>query len=62
VVVVVVGVVVLVVVVVLIAFLTDEFRQLVGYLEGRAQLKPDGTRRPTVREVKGKHASGMGSQ
>jgi hypothetical protein len=29
---------------------------------GRAQLKPDGTRWRTVGEVKGKHASGVGSQ
>ena len=30
--------------------------------QGIAQLKPDGTRRRTVGEVKGKHASGVGSQ
>jgi len=29
---------------------------------GRGQLKPDGTRWRTVGEVKGKHASGVGSQ
>jgi len=28
----------------------------------RAQLKRDGTRRRTVGEVKGEHASGVGSQ
>jgi len=38
-----------------------------AHLEGmvavvRAQLKPDGTRWRTVGEVKGKHASGVGSQ
>ena len=31
-------------------------------VEGIAQLKPDGTRWRTVGEVKGKYASGVGSQ
>jgi hypothetical protein len=33
-----------------------------GNIPGRAQLKPDGTRWRTVGEVKGNHASGVGSQ
>ena len=36
--------------------------EIVVSIRCRAQLKPDGTRWRTVGEVKGKHASGVGSQ
>ena len=38
----------------------EEAREICA--DGRAQLKPDGTRWRTVGEVKGKHASGVGNQ
>jgi len=40
---------------------TDGYKHTLAICS-RAQLKPDGTRWRTVGEVKGKHASGVGSQ